>query len=141
VARAPVDALRQVPLFADLDDRDLERLADRFQERSFSEGEMIVEEGATGTSFFVLAEGNASVSVGGEMRASLAPGDHFGEMAILEQGVRSASVTAATDVRSYFLAPWEFRPFIEEHPEIAWKLLQTLGHRLRTAQAETHSGA
>jgi CRP/FNR family cyclic AMP-dependent transcriptional regulator len=134
VARAPVDALRQVPLFEGLDDSELTRLADRFQERSFSEGTTIVEEGATGTSFFVIGNGNASVSVGGELRTSLGPGDYFGEMAILDDGVRSASVTAATDLQSYFLTPWEFRPFLEEHPEIALKLLGTLARRLRAAQ-------
>ena len=134
MARAPVDVLCKVPLFEGLEDRDLERLADRFQERTFPEGATIVEEGSTGTSFFVIAEGNASVSVGGELRASLGPGDYFGEMAIMEEGVRSASVTAATDFRCYFLTPWEFRPFVEEHPEVAWNLLQNLARRLRVAQ-------
>jgi CRP-like cAMP-binding protein len=135
VARAPVDALRTVPLFEGLDDSELTRLADRFQERTFAEGETVVEEGATGTSFFVIGEGNASVSVGGDIRATLGPGDFFGEMAILDDGVRSASITAATDLRSYFLTPWEFRPFIEEHPQVAFKLLGTLARRLREAQS------
>ena len=135
MARAPVDALRSVPLFEGLDDDQLARLADRFQERSFPEGAVIVEEGSTGSSFFVLGEGNVSVSVGGDLRASLGPGDYFGEMAILDDGVRSASVTAATDVTSYFLTPWEFRPFVEEHPEVAVKLLGTLARRLREAQS------
>ena len=134
MARTPVDALQKVPLFAGLDDAELERLADRFQERSFGEGDTIVEEGASGTSFFVIGEGNANVSVGGEGKATLGPGDYFGEMASMEQGVRSASVVAATDVRSYFLTPWEFRPFVEEHPDVAWKLLQNLARRLREAQ-------
>ena len=134
MARAPVETLRTVPLFEGLDDDELTRLADRFQERTFAEGTTVVEEGATGTSFFVIGEGNASVSVGGEIRASLGPGDYFGEMAILDDGVRSASVTAATDLRSYFLAPWEFRPFLEEHPEATLKLLGTLARRLRAAQ-------
>jgi len=134
VARAPVDALRQVPLFEGLDEPELTRLADRFQERSFPEGATVVEEGATGTSFFVIGSGNASVSVGGELRTSLGPGDYFGEMAIVDDGVRSASVTAATDLQSYFLTPWEFRPFLEEHPDVALKLLGTLARRLRAAQ-------
>ncbi len=134
MARAPVEVLCNVPLFADLEEADVERLADRFQERTFSEGQTIVEEGSTGTSFFVIGEGNASVSVGGELRASLGPGDYFGEMAVMDEGIRSASVTAATDVRSYFLTPWEFRPFVEEHPQVAWTLLHNLARRLREAQ-------
>ncbi len=135
MARAPIDVLRRVPLFSGLGDRDLERLADRFQERSFREGAAVVEEGATGTSFFVIADGNATVSIGGELKASLGPGDYFGEMAIFDEGIRSASVTAATDLRSYFLTPWDFRPIVEQHPELAWKLLQNLARRLRAAQS------
>ena len=137
MARAPIDVLRQVPLLAGLGDRDLERLADRFQERSFPEGATVLQEGSTGTSFYVLAEGNATVSVGGEVKATLGPGDYFGEMAVFDEGVRSASVVAATDLRTYFLTPWEFRPYVEEHPELAWKLLQNLARRLRTAQTTT----
>ena len=141
MARAPVDVLRTVPLFDGVPDGDLERLAERFQERSFPEGASLVEEGSTGTSFFVIGEGNATVSVGGDQRATLGPGDYFGEMAIVDEGVRSASVIAATDVRSYFLTPWEFRPFVEEHPKIAWKLLQNLARRLRVAQSPPDSPA
>ncbi len=137
MARAPIDVLRQVPLFAGLDDRELERLADRFQERSFPEGATVLEEGSTGTSFYVIAEGNTTVSVGGDVKATLGPGDYFGEMAVFEEGVRSASVVAATDLRTYFLTPWEFRPYVEEHPELAWKLLQNLARRLRAAQTAT----
>jgi CRP/FNR family transcriptional regulator, cyclic AMP receptor protein len=135
VARAPIDVLRRVPLFSGLGDRDLERIADRFQERAFPEGAVVLEEGASGTSFFVIGEGNATVSVGGELVATLGPGDYFGEMAVVDEGVRSASVTAATDLRSYFLTPWDFRPLVEEHPQLAWALLQNLARRLRAAQA------
>ncbi len=77
------------------------------------------------------------MSVGGEIASSLGPGDYFGEMAIVDAGVRSASVTAATDVVTYFLTPWEFRPFVEEHPEVAWKLLRALARRLRDVQARS----
>jgi CRP/FNR family cyclic AMP-dependent transcriptional regulator len=132
---APVDVLRKVPLFEGLEDDDLERLADRFQERRFSEGDTVLAEGATGTSFFVIGDGNANVSVGGGSVTTLGPGDYFGEMAVVDEGVRSASVVAATDLNSYFLTPWEFRPFVEEHPEVAWKLLQNLARRLRDAQS------
>ena len=135
VPRAPIEVLRRVPLFSGLDDRELEQLADRFQERSYPEGAVIVEEGSTGTTFFVIAEGDATVSIGGEPRATLGAGDYFGEMAVIDEGIRSASVIAATDLRSYFLTPWEFRPFVEAHPQLTWKLLQNLVRRLRDAQA------
>jgi CRP/FNR family transcriptional regulator, cyclic AMP receptor protein len=133
--RAPVEVLMNVPLFAGLEKRDLERLAERFQERTFSEGETVVREGSTGTSFFVIGEGSATVSVGDEVRDVLGPGDYFGEIALVDEGVRSASIVAATDLRCYFLTPWEFRPFVEEHPRLAWSLLQNLARRLRSAQS------
>jgi CRP/FNR family transcriptional regulator, cyclic AMP receptor protein len=135
VAPAPIEVLRQVPLFSELDESQLARLADRLRERTFPEGSTMVEEGSTGTSFFVIAEGDANVSVSGDVKATLTAGDYFGEMAVVDEGVRSASVIAATDVRSYFLTPWEFRPFVEENPAVAWKLLQSLARRLRAAQA------
>ncbi|MDQ3993533.1 MAG: cyclic nucleotide-binding domain-containing protein [Actinomycetota bacterium] len=133
--RAPVEVLMNVPLFAGLEERDLQRLAERFQERTFSEGETVVREGSTGTSFFVIGEGSATVSVGDEVRDVLGPGDYFGEIALVDEGVRSASIVAATDLRCYFLTPWEFRPFVEEHPRLAWSLLQNLARRLRSAQS------
>jgi CRP-like cAMP-binding protein len=135
MALAPADALRNVPLFSGIDAKELNRVANQMKERVFREGSTVVSEGETGAGFFVIAEGNATVSVGGEMRTTLGPGDHFGEIALIDDGVRSASITAATDLRCYGLTPWEFRPFIEEHPKVAWVLLQTLARRLRAAQA------
>jgi CRP-like cAMP-binding protein len=129
-----VDALRQVPLFEDFDDDDLERLARQMKERTFPEGSAVTTEGDTGAGFFVITEGNANVTVGGEHRATLGPGDHFGEIALIDEGVRSASITAATDLRCFGLTPWDFRPFVEEHPHVAWALLKTLAQRLRSAQ-------
>jgi CRP/FNR family cyclic AMP-dependent transcriptional regulator len=131
---APVEALRKVPLFQDFDDDDLERLSRQMKERTFPEGAAVTTEGDTGVGFFVIAEGNATVSVGGETKTTLGPGDYFGEIALIDEGVRSASITAATDLRCYGLTPWEFRPFVEEHPQVAWKLLKTLAGLLRTAQ-------
>ena len=129
-----VETLRNVPLFAELDDRELERLANQFKERSFPAGASVVSEGASGAAFFVIADGHAIVMVQGEERARLGAGDHFGEVALLDEGVRSATVVAETELRCYGLTPWEFRPFIEEHPQVAWKLLQALARRLRTTQ-------
>ena len=134
---APIDALRRVPLFAGLDDRELERLAGHFKERTFSEGSAVTTEGGTGAGFFVIADGNADVSVGGEQKTVLGPGDYFGEIALVDdEGTRSATITAATDLRCYGLTAWEFRPFVEEHPQVAWTLLKTLARRLREAQAQ-----
>jgi CRP/FNR family cyclic AMP-dependent transcriptional regulator len=133
---APVEALRDVPLFANLDEKDLDQLARQMHERRFPEGAEVTTEGATGAGFFVIAHGNADVSIGGEHRATLGPGDHFGEVALIDDGVRSASITAATDLLCYGLTPWEFRPFVEDHPQVAWALLETFARRARQASAD-----
>jgi CRP-like cAMP-binding protein len=132
---APVEALRQVPLFSNLDEKDLDQLSRQMHERRFPEGAAVTTEGSTGAGFFVIAEGNADVSIGGEHRTTLGPGDHFGEVALIDDGVRSASITAATDLLCYGLTPWEFRPFVEDHPQVAWALLETLARRARESSA------
>lgn len=128
-----MDTLRQVPLFSNLDEKDLDQLSRQMHERRFPEGAEVTTEGATGAGFFVIVEGNADVSIGGEHRTTLGPGDHFGEVALIDDGVRSASITAATDLLCYGLTPWEFRPFVEDHPQVAWALLETLARRSRQA--------
>ena len=132
---APIEALRNVPLFSSLEDDDLESLARQLHERRFAEGAEVTTEGATGAGFFVIGEGNAEVTVGGEHRATLGAGDYFGEIALIDDGVRSASIIAATDLLCYGLTPWEFRGFVEEHPQVAWAFLQSLARRYREAQA------
>jgi CRP/FNR family transcriptional regulator, cyclic AMP receptor protein len=134
---APIETLRNVPLFVELDERELEQLARQMHERRFPEGADVTSEGAGGAGFFVIAEGNADVAVGGEHRASIGPGDFFGEIALIDTGVRSASITATTELLCYGLTPWEFRPFVEESPKVAWALLQTLAGRLREAQSQS----
>ena len=130
-----VETLRGVPLFADLDERALERLARVFRERDFPAGATVTREGSSGAGFFVIVEGEAMVSVGGEERARLRPGDYFGEIALIDEGVRSATITAETRLRCYGLTPWDFRPFVEEHPGVAWTLLRALARRLRALEA------
>jgi CRP/FNR family cyclic AMP-dependent transcriptional regulator len=133
---APIEALRNVPLFAELGEQDLEQLSRQLHERRFPEGSDVTVEGAGGAGFFVIAEGNAEVMVGGEHRATLGPGDHFGEIALIDAGIRSASIIAATDLLCYGLTPWEFRPFVEEHPQVAWALLQVLARRARESSTQ-----
>ena len=132
---APVEVLQNVQLFSTLEEEDMEELARQLHERRFPEGAEVTTEGSTGAGFFVIAAGNAEVLVGGEHRATLGPGDYFGEVALIDDGVRSASIVAATDLLCYGLTPWEFRPFVEEHPKVAWALLQALARRIRESQA------
>jgi CRP-like cAMP-binding protein len=133
---APVELIQRVPLFADLDRKELEDLASWFKERSFSGGEEVVSEGRGGIGFFVIEEGQASVSVHGDERGSLGPGDYFGEVALIDEGARSATITAKDNLRTYGLTSWEFRPLVESNASIAWKLLQTMAKRLRAAEGD-----
>jgi len=134
MADAPVELLQRVPLFADFDKGDLERLARSFKERTFEAGSTVAAEGKGGAGFFVIESGEASVSVRGEERGKLGPGDYFGEIALIDDGARSATVTADSDLRCYGLTSWEFRPLVESNASIAWQLLETLATRLRAAQ-------
>lgn len=134
MAEAPVELLRRVPLFADFEKGDLERLARSFKERIFDAGHTVAEEGKGGAGFFVIESGEASVSVRGEERAKLGPGDYFGEIALIDDGARSATITADSELHCYGLVSWEFRPLVESSASIAWQLLETLAKRLRAAQ-------
>ncbi len=131
---APIELLQRIPLFADLDKRELETLARSFKERTFKAGDTVAEEGRGGVGFFVIGEGEAGVSVHGEQRGSMKSGDHFGEVALIDEGARTATVTATTDLTCYGLTAWEFRPLVEGNASIAWKLLGTMVKRLRAAE-------
>jgi CRP/FNR family cyclic AMP-dependent transcriptional regulator len=134
MARPTPELIRGVPLFADLDDRSVERLAGEFIERSFDPGQKIASEGEGGLNFFVVAEGEATVTVRGNEVGTLGPGASFGEIALVDKAARSATVAAQTPMRCYALPVWSFRPFVAEHPDVSWKLLEMLAERLRTAE-------
>ena len=133
--RDPVAALQRVGLFADMDRRQAEQIARLLKLRPFAKGETIIMEGSGGAAFFLIESGDATVSKKGVHLATLGPGDCFGELALIDGGPRSATVTAATDLVCYGLTFWEFRPIIERNSSIAWKLLQALAKRLREADS------
>ena len=130
-----VDSLRQVPLFRDLSNRDLKRLAGSMSEKSFAPGQVVVSEGQGGVGFFVILDGHAKVSRAGEDRGRLGAGDYFGEMALIDGDDRAASVTAEGELRCAAMTMWNFRPFVKEHPDVAWALLTALVKRVREGQA------
>ena len=122
-----VDDLERVPLFAELSKHQLRRLSRSFKERSFRPGTAIVREGEmSGVDFFVIAEGEALVSVDGRQVAKLGPSDHFGELALIGEQVRLSTVTASTPMRCLVMASWHFRRFVNSNPDVSWKLLQNL---------------
>lgn len=129
-----IELLRRVPIFSDLDKRELEGLANSLKERTFRAGETITSEGESAVGFFVIQDGDAKVTVGGQERGRLGAGDYFGEIALIAQTGRTATVIAETDVRCLGMTFWEFRPLVEENGKIAWKMLQSLARKMSEMQ-------
>jgi CRP/FNR family transcriptional regulator, cyclic AMP receptor protein len=122
-----VEALGRVPLLSGLSQKELKRLARSFTERSFPANAVVVKQGdQRGIGFFVITEGTARVSADGNELAVLGPGDHFGEIALLGDRVRTATVTAETELQTLVTTVWEFRGFVKSNPDAAWKLLEHL---------------
>lgn len=128
---APVELLQNVPLFKSLHRDQLEKLARSFKDRTFPAGSAVTTEGQSGVGFFVIEDGSATVTVQGEERRTLGAGDYFGELALIDDSPRSATIVADSDLRCWGLTSWEFRPLVEQNAAIAWSMLQTLAQRLR----------
>ena len=134
-----VDALARVPLLSSLDHRHLEKLAKDFSEKTFPAGSVVVKEGdERGIGFFVIADGEAVVSVGGTEVSRLGPGSHFGAIALISDRVRTATVTAVTDLHCYVMTMWDFRSFVQGDADISWKLLEQLAGMLHKTPSATH---
>ncbi len=125
------DLLAGVPLLSGLDRKHLEKLAKDFTRRTFAAGSVVVREGDEhGIGFFVVASGEGVVTVGGKEVARVKPGDYFGEVALISDRVRTATVTATTDLTCLVMAVWDFRAFVQGDAEVAWKMLEHVGGML-----------
>ena len=131
VAGASTDMLKKVPLFSGLDEKELKEVASSMRERKFRAGDTVTQEGAGGVGFFVVESGEADVNVGGEAKGSVGPGDYFGEIALINESPRTATLTARTDMICYGMTPWDFRPLVESNSAIAWKLLTAMAEKMR----------
>ena len=131
---APVEVLRRVTLFSDLSKREVQQIARLFKARHFSAGQVVVQEGSGGAAFFVIESGEATVVVGGKKTGNLKAGDYFGEIALIDDGKRLATITAASDLLCYGLTYWDFRPVVRANGVIGWKLLQRMAKMLREAR-------
>jgi len=131
---ASPDVVHEIPLFAGLPPEQVEEVARLFKERRFAAGDTVIREGSGGAAFFLIDAGEAIVTVHGEERARFGPGDSFGELAMIDEGARSATVTASTDLVCWGLTYWDFRPLVENNGAIGWNLLQTLAKRIRAAE-------
>lgn len=132
--------LRAVPLFAGLLPSELARVALVMNPVQVSAGDVVCAEGEPGHEFYVIASGEAAVERGGHAEAKLSTGDHFGELALLDRGPRSATVRATTDARLYVLHEQSFAAVLNEVPALAQKLLAALASRLREADSHTDRG-
>lgn len=122
------DLLATVPLLSGLDKKQRERMARDFKERDIPAGTVIIRQGDEhGMGFFILAEGEATVTVDGAEVANLGPGSYFGEIALISDRVRTATVTASTDVRVLVMMLTDFRAFVRGDADVAWKLLEHVG--------------
>lgn len=126
--------LKKAKLFQGLSDSELRSIEKQMKVVNHPAGHEIVVRGDGGVGFMVITEGTVAVkTVQGKTR-KLGPGDSFGEMALLDHAGRSATVTAETDVTLATIPEWNFKPFLKEHPEIAYSLLQILSKRVRQAE-------
>jgi CRP-like cAMP-binding protein len=130
MAEAPVELIRGVPLFADLRERELRAIAGAMTHRRVDAGKTLAVEGTQGIGFFVIESGTAKVTIDGEERRTLGPGDYFGEIALIVDTPRTATVTAETLLIAWAIASWAFRPIVQENAKVAWRLLDSLAHML-----------
>lgn len=128
--------LAKVPIFSGCSKRELAIIARAAKEVAHKEGTVIAREGERGIGLFLILEGRCKVSIGGKTRAKLGPGDFFGEVALLDGGPRTATVTATDPVRLIGITGWVFRGLLMEHPSIALKTLEAVAGRLRAVSKE-----
>ncbi len=130
-----VQRLRRIPLFGDCSDEQLAFIATQVDDVDFGPGRVLCREGEPGGEFFVIVSGTAAVERKGELLQRLGPGDFFGEIALLDGGPRTATVTAKEAMRCLVLSRGEFQNVIRQNATIAVTVLQTLGERLRSLLA------
>jgi CRP/FNR family transcriptional regulator, cyclic AMP receptor protein len=138
------DTLARVDLFSSLEKKELQALAKACVERKYSAGTTLISQGASGAGLFVLTSGKVTITQAvdpdkaEEELGTADAGSVLGEMSLLDDLPRSATVTATEDVTALLLPVWEFRSTLQSHPEIALKLLAVLSRRLRKAENRSH---
>jgi CRP-like cAMP-binding protein len=131
-----VDALRQAPLFSDLSKKELAELAQHTEDLEVAEGQVIVREGETGHEFFVILEGEIEVTSQGKPVAMRGGGDFVGEIALLEETKRTATVTAKTPLHVLVLTRQAFRRLVDDNPSVERKVMQALARRVIELSAD-----
>jgi len=126
-----VEHLKKVPIFSRLPARELEHIARSLKERSYEPGSVIVKEGDPGLGFFLITQGRVAVSHRDHTIRELGPGEFFGEMALMEERPRSATVTAKERTQCLQLVRWDFRALLKQNPDLAVQMLEVVVQRLR----------
>ncbi|MEA2507852.1 MAG: family transcriptional regulator, cyclic receptor protein [Actinomycetota bacterium] len=134
-----LEVLRSVPIFSGCSDKELREIGKMTKEVKFPEGKQICEQGQTGLGLHVITDGETRVVVNGRTRRRLGPGAFFGEMALLDNGPRSATVIAESPVSTLSLSAWDFKEGIRDHPTIALKVLEEVSKRLREVDSNLSS--
>jgi len=131
-----VSELKSAKLFEGLPESEVRSVEKQMKIVKHPAGHEIVVRGEGGVGFMVITDGTVTVKTGQGKTRKLGPGDSFGEMALLDNEGRSATITADSDVTLATIPEWNFKPFLKEHPEVAYRLLQTLSRRIRQAEAD-----
>ncbi|MEA2022655.1 MAG: cyclic nucleotide-binding domain-containing protein [Actinomycetota bacterium] len=134
-----LERLSRVQLFEDLSKADLTYILNISKTVEHDEGHTIITEGTSGAGFHLILDGEARVVRRGRTLARIGPGDYFGEMSMIDEGPRSATVIATTPLTTLSILAWDFRPLVKSRPAMAWKLLVNLTGRLRDVQKQQDS--
>lgn len=126
-----VERLRSVPLFSGCTEKQLAFIASRVEDMDFPAGKVMTEQGKSGGEFFIVLSGEAEVQRDGRVVDTIVPFDHFGEIALLDNGPRTATVVAKTPLRCLVLSPRQFQDVLHQDAEIAVHLLHDVTKRLR----------
>lgn len=129
------DALGRCPFFADLSRAELRELAKVTEDMEVEEGKSLTREGAAGSEFFVIVDGEVVVTKDGSEIRTMGEGDFFGEISLLEDSPRTATVTAKTPLRFFVLTRQNFRTLLAQQPELEEKVTSALEERLRSTES------
>ena len=128
-----VERLRAIPLFMACSDKQLQFISRSVEDLDFKAGKVLCQQGRSGGEFFIVLSGEAEVERDGKVVDSIKVGDHFGEIALLDNGPRTATVTAKTDRRCLVLSPRQFQDVLHQDAEIAVHMLRDVTKRLRAS--------
>ncbi len=136
---SPDEALAHVPLFSRLGEKELASVRSLMTQTDLPAGQVLARQGASGSELFVILSGTASVERDGEHIADVGPGDFIGELSILDQGPRTATVTATSPMLVLVATSQEFNALLDRTPGVARQMLPALAHRVRALADGDHS--